>query len=450
MYGDYELAHAIFNHLEAFYPTYDADTLDWKEVLRTKPFSGTPKKKIQNELSRMYKWLKDFLVWKKMTGEEFCYEREKLEVEVLKERKLFIELQKAIIGTEATIEKSKQCVQNSFQLMELAWKNYYETEGEKLRSNADDLIKSQNELTQGFVAMQYKIGCELLARQYVLQEDNSQIIEKIKSLVRKNTCTGILAEAYFNVFETLSSLDATDKDTDSRATFNKARKFIEINIEKIDKAELIILVGQLFTFLINAQKLGVLDTLKDIFSLTKLGVDSKILIDDIIPHTSFINYVHIACRAGEVKWAENFVTKYVDKVEEEYREDVKNLAIATILFERKDWGNVLDQLTHINERNLDFGIRARWLRLATYYEHPKYRNDLNHFLDFCTAFRQFLRRQKKLNKRTLEGSKNLISIVEKMVKGQYADKNELHEAITTTNPLFFQQWLLDKAKTYRK
>jgi hypothetical protein len=70
----------------------------------------------------------------------------------------------------------------------------------------------------------------------------------------------------------------------------------------------------------------------------------------------------------EIKWAENFVGKYIKHISPEIRDDVHNYSNAEILFEKKQFESVLELLSKVKYKYTLIKPNVRCLTLMTYYE----------------------------------------------------------------------------------
>lgn len=144
-------------------------------------------------------------------------------------------------------------------------------------------------------------------------------------------------------------------------------------------------------------------------------------------------------------WTENFMDKYIEKVQPEYRESMRAYSNALINFTRK---NFTKSLENINKVKYDYFILKMDIKswtLKIYYE-------LSYFeqaFSLMDSYRHFLSKNKSLSEHFRERHLNFLKYTGDLLKlnsgkdeaGLYKLKNDL----TGTGNVVHKDWLLEKA-----
>jgi hypothetical protein len=146
----------------------------------------------------------------------------------------------------------------------------------------------------------------------------------------------------------------------------------------------------------------------------------------------------------EINWTEDFVNKYIKEIAPEIREDVLSYSAAEILFQKKQFEDVLEQLSKVK---FDFEMikpNVRSLTLMTYYELKM----VEAAYSLIDSFAHFIKSNKKITPTQKEADSNFISFVKKMLKQK--EKNgsltEIVKEIDQCSNLSRREWLIEKAE----
>lgn len=164
-----------------------------------------------------------------------------------------------------------------------------------------------------------------------------------------------------------------------------------------------------------------------------------------IPKGNFRNIFSSALKAGETRWAENFIKEYTPKLQEELQVPVSALAYAALYFDLKKFDKVLDSVNKVVFTDPGDKLTVKMLIAKTYYE----MGELESLIHHTDSFIHFINNNQSLNsarKRSYRGFlkyiKRLISISEKNDKKIISG---LKEEIYSSPDIAAKIWLLQKA-----
>jgi hypothetical protein len=185
---------------------------------------------------------------------------------------------------------------------------------------------------------------------------------------------------------------------------------------------------------------------KRLFDLYKSGFDNEVLIErnDTFRYT-FGNAVGAALRNQEFEWAENFIEKFQQYLDDKQRDSVVNFNLARLYFEKKDYGKAQKLLLHFDYDYLFFNIIAKTMLLKIYYEQDEY----DAFESLLDSLRIYLQRKEALDPGRKAAYKNMISLMKKLLSlkiNAREEREKFRALVTDTNPLVERDWLLEQVR----
>lgn len=163
-----------------------------------------------------------------------------------------------------------------------------------------------------------------------------------------------------------------------------------------------------------------------------------------ISSSQFNNIVNVACLLKDLKMTFVFIKKYKQLLPEGIRRDAVALAEAMILFEKKNYREVIFKLADVKFPDLQHAILLQSLILRSYFEIADDKFDTE---DFCLVFELFLKRHQTPKRESITATANFVKIVKKLVRRKESKASIINE-IQSTNPIYFKTWLLEKAANY--
>jgi hypothetical protein len=158
----------------------------------------------------------------------------------------------------------------------------------------------------------------------------------------------------------------------------------------------------------------------------------------------FRNVLILSAYLGEIKWLENFLKKYSQKLPAGAKKSMLNLSNAVIFFEKKQFEKSLEYLSKIDYEMFYFKIDLKNLQLKLFYELEYY----DEALSLIDSYRHFLKNDKVLSERSsakiqkfLEFAKALVTAKSKNDEFKF---HKLKKSLDSFNDVFNKKWLLEK------
>lgn len=443
-------AIAFYTYLKKLHPNYPEEKID-KAVIAKKvyPKEVNGIKKIDNLMYNFWGFLEDFLVHQQI--EKNPKRKEFLLLESLKDRKLDKYFFKKIDDLEKAWTKEKyvgaEHSHNMYRLqkMRLSHPNYVGKSN--ISYNANSLIK---DIEQYYLATKTRLTLSNFAtRVYINENDISnqnnlipidKLIDFSVENLSEQTVHVQLFTKIYNVFTS---------ETKSFEEIQQLRIFFfeqADSFEKSEKSDVIIYLSQLFFELYKKNELAALN---ELFLINKFYVENAIITyRGFIDISSFQNIVNIACAAGELNWAEQFIFDYEHYLEAE-NEDTLALSKAALYLKKKNFEKALEILAQIKFQNVFNGAFARAIQLIAYYELDNYEEP---FFNLTKSFNLFLLRNKTLADGHKKSFNNFISFAKKLEEAKTAykpDIDKIEKEILACSEIIYQSWLLEKIAEFK-
>lgn len=444
LYGKQEKMVSLFNYFYKDLKQGKRSRLPTEAYLQNKLYKEKQSPKvIANLFADLYKYLEEFLRWQKINSAADNYEKDKLQIEIYKERKLDSWFYDKIEKTKNKIHKSPIDAWSFLKLLELNHTNYFKFSTEK--HNQDSYLLLTNGLSNldnFFLALKLGYACELKKlkdlHQSVLVED--WLLEH----VLENESDKISQNKYLSTYRLILKLMTDNKDED----------YIQLKDSFLNERNLyqpydqLIILGNLMNFI--AQKMRTANskkTIEEAFELSKIGLEEKISMPDgEIGAVPFFNILNIACRLEEIEWAEYFLKEYSELLTKKDKIEAVKIANAIISFEKQAFQDVLTHLRDISFNNIFYATRARALILKSLIETDVDKSRIQYE---CEAFSQFLRRNKLLSTNLLSGYKNFLKVIKMLYVNKQTTKSQLSSTLDDSYFFVYRTWLEDKVDKFR-
>lgn len=203
------------------------------------------------------------------------------------------------------------------------------------------------------------------------------------------------------------------------------------------------IINAAINYTIQKHNSGYLTFYEENFELYDESVKSGLIfINNEISPWAFKNIITLALRLDKYSWVERFIADYGNRINIAYRENAINYNLASLYFYQKNFDKVIPLLQKVQFDEQTYGLDAKSILLASYYELDEFDPLFSHI----ESFKAFVKRSKsitndrkqrylKLNKFTkalasLRHDKNsLIKLKISIEQAQTASKNWLLEKI---------------------
>ena len=314
----------------------------------------------------------------------------------------------------------------------------YEYSISSSRNQPKGLQEASNELTNYFMVMKLKQGCDQLSHQNLISTEYEQdFLDSVLTFLKEKETSEVTAvQIYFQSFKILS-------DSTSTIHYEEFRKLLKQNQTIFSKAELkyLYLVG--INYCIRQMNASRKDFDKKIFELYKEGLELEIfLTNGILSRFTYKNIVSVGINIREFDWVKSFIYEYKSKIETAWREPSFTFNLATLFYKMSDYDSAMELLQKTEFKDVFLNLNSRKILIKIYFELSEF-NALNSLLD---SFTRYLNRRKELGYH-----KNLhldfIRVVKKLLqlpKYNHTGRKELREELEGKEKIIEKKWLLEQ------
>jgi hypothetical protein len=189
---------------------------------------------------------------------------------------------------------------------------------------------------------------------------------------------------------------------------------------------------------------GHLEYLAIVLELYKTLLEEEIIFEDgFLTPDNVKNIVTIALRTGQIKWTEEFLETYKNRMPPAERESAFAYNMAQVCYYKKDFSRALKLLHSVEIDDIFYQIGAKSLLLRTYYE----LNEPEPFFSLSDAFTNYLKRNKLISNSQRTVNLNFVKFARKLMQIRFGSRlttegvrNELQVLKSVGN----LQWLNEK------
>lgn len=301
-----------------------------------------------------------------------------------------------------------------------------------------NLQETADSLEKWFLAEKLRIACAMIAHRNVFQKINYEpglLDESLAYVQRKKLLSEPAIASFYYAY-----LAITRPQEESH--FDQLEQLLHHEIERFNHSEARVLYIAAINYCVPKINQGQLDFARRAFVLYRTGLETGILLDNgIVSRYTFGNAVGAALRTGEYGWAEQFIEQFQHHLEEKERQSIVNFNLSRVYFEKGDYGQAQQLLTHFEYDDMLFNIIAKTMLLKIYYEI----GELDAFESLLESMRIYLQRKEALDPTRKNAYKNMISLMKKLLNlNPYskAQTERLHTLVQATQPLMERDWLL--------
>ena len=423
--SDYQL---VINFIKKYKHRIDPLELD-AEYLRKKIRPSAKRQVFANVVSRLCKYVEQYLVWAEVEGDQ-----------MMKDTLLLQALAKRGLSNQFYQQKGKSRLKRG-KLPNGLWHYYHDfTESYLLYFNnmTTDIKESKMVLKNAFENltnfssnMNHYLTLEMQNRTVLLKEDYEEQLATFEGQKRD-----------LGDFTALIDITIKLKKEKSEECYQYLREKIkDSNLSREMRYTILIhLMSHLYHHIIK----GNLTVKTSLLHLQKYGIEQGILFPNgKIPLLRFTNILTTACALEEYDWAYDFVEKYSHLVGHKNVSETKTLGNAQIEFSKKNFDEVVDLLVNTKFKTFEFELKAKWFLLCSNYE----LNIDNYSIieSYVKSFQYFIKKNRhKATELTFLSIRNSSKYILEFAKLKDIDK--LIDNIKTEKNLLHRNWLMQKAK----
>ncbi len=187
---------------------------------------------------------------------------------------------------------------------------------------------------------------------------------------------------------------------------------------------------------------------RDMFNIYKEQIDKGIMYPEGFLYPNYINIVKIACRVGEIEYAEKFMRDFEICLTDDIKIDTLEFCRGVVAFSLKDFSSALKHFSRSNFSNFIFKVQVKIFLLQTYYYMKMY-DQAELIID---TFKHFAAKEENILKEHRESYAVFLNIMSNMIRLEHTEnpdkKYEINKLIKTAakmpaNPFRIRTWLLE-------
>lgn len=163
----------------------------------------------------------------------------------------------------------------------------------------------------------------------------------------------------------------------------------------------------------------------------------------------FGNAVAFAIKIGEFDWAEHFIQKHQENLEEKERNSIVHFNMARLHFEKGEYDRAQRLLMEFEYDDMLLNIIGKTMLLKVYYEQSEY----DAFESLLDSMRIYLKRKEALDPARKIAYKNMISLMRRLLNlNPYSNTQtgRLAQQIQDTSPVMEREWLLKQVEQFKR
>jgi len=436
----------LYSQLKKYHPEFKSEILS-KEKIYMKLFPG---KKFNDALMR--NTISDLLKLAERFLKNRHFEEQKFYGQYLLLKELTNRKQNSLFNTNFKLAdkfldsedaRDEIYYQNKF-LLEDEWRRNHVVTSSKMLFETDNLDKQSQSLHVYYITEFIKLYAILLNQsKYTFDyKFDFALFEAVREYLEKNFSkySGV---PYINVFYNCVKLYLT----------GDVKHFNELKILIKKHFNVLTLTDRKNIFIVLAKHCdeqvmkGNLKFLEEKFYIFKDFISTKAYLEgnDFMAHYIYEAVASNAVECGKYEEAEKFLKKFKKEVHEEFRENSYSICMAELLFNKSDYENSLETLSHYIPVNVKDRIRLNTLLLKIFYNTG---NEAS-FSSLIESSKKYILRNKTVQEASKTQFANFLKFINKLYKIR-SDENLLHElksllqSIQNCKELISKKWLTEE------
>lgn len=181
--------------------------------------------------------------------------------------------------------------------------------------------------------------------------------------------------------------------TSDKVYLTELTNYLNMNGSKFDKSKLSHYYYYLISYYTIKINQGNIEYRKDIFKIFEtMFMKDLFVIDNIITEQEYSTVINNSLALGEFEWVDNFINKYKKKLDPAIANEAYNLAMAKLLFYKKDYEKMYPHLNEVKYTEPGYYIHSKFLLARVYFD-TRNINSLEYVIE---NLRQYLRSKSTL------------------------------------------------------
>ncbi len=290
-----------------------------------------------------------------------------------------------------------------------------------------------------YISEKLRYYCYILGSKRIAVHDyDLQMMKQVIHQVENFSYSTIpVIAVYYQYYLTLS-------DGENEAHYFKLKELLDKYALDFPKVEAFNLYSSTLNYCVRKINSGIGNFLQEYLDVIIAFLEKEIIfLDDFLATEVFNNIVVSALRLEKFSWAEEFILKYIKRINPKYQENVTTFNMARLHWYQKNHSKVIELLREVEYDHLGYNLKSKTMLLTTYYD----TDEIEPLYSLLESFRTFLNRHKEIPQHRKSLYINLIRFTKKMVNTAPNDKKaieKLKKELEETKSLANKDWLLEK------
>lgn len=333
--------------------------------------------------------------------------------------------------------KSSQLYFHKFALEKQVFLLNQDVQAKSEKKNIETVSKN---LDIFYISEKLRYYCYILgSKRIAIHDYDLKMMDQVISQVENSDYIEIpLVAVYYQNYLTLS-------DGENENHYFKLKKLLDQYALDFPKEEAFNLYSSTLNYCVRKVNKGSRAFHQEYIDVIIDFLDKEIIfLDDFLAPEVFNNIVVIALRLEKYLWTEEFILKYIKRINPKYQENVTTFNMARLHWYQKNHSKVIELLREVEYDHLGYNLKSKTMLLTTYYD----TNEIEALYSFLESFRTFLNRHKEIPEHRRKFYLNFIRITKKLTNIIPNDKKAIEklkkEIAENSTGAIQQPWLLEK------
>jgi hypothetical protein len=435
----------LFNQIKRYHPVYNSDKIS-AEAVFAKLFPGekVDEQKLRYVMSDLTALLENFLGYLEYDKNEIYKKHLLLNAYDIRQLDKFFhsELDEARSNQKSASARDVNYFFNQHLIEENAYLHSLSTRPRAISSSLQEAVDN---LDYYYLSNRLRYSCAILSRETLLQEKyNNYFLDQIMEFLNHHNLDHVPSISIYR------QISFTYLDFDNPEHFKQLTSLLEKHSAQFPADE----VKDMYTHALNycLRKLngGMEEYLPELLDLYKLLIRKEIMFENgWLSPQDVKNIVSAALRAGDLKWTEDFLSEYKDRINPEFRENAYLYNMANLYYHKKEFGKAVRMMQSAEINDIYYHLGAKELLLKTYFD----LNESEPFFSLVDAFTNYLKRNKLISDANRATHLNFVKYAKKLMQirlGNRTDHKEFEAELRNIKNIVNLPWLLEKLEEINK
>ena len=412
----------VYDIIKGMYPAFDNQNLERTQLFKLLYGDETfDEQKLRYLMTDLTKHIEEYLCYKAIGDEQlfkfhlllYTYRQKKLE-------KPFFSTLK--IAEKVLEDQPRRDVSHAFYEYLIEEDKYRFASDKREHLQQSNLQKVVDNLDKYFILNKMRYCAEIINNKNVVAINYRLFLyEEIMNHLRNNPLDHVpAAKIYYNIILTLT-------EPENKQHYLNLLNLLQNHQGLFSKDEVFDMYVYAKNYCIRKINHGDTEYIRELFELYKIILKNGIIFKEgYLSQFDYKNIVYLGLRVDEFEWVKNFIIKYSENLDPQFRNNAYTYNLAYYYFFQKNYDEVLTLLRSVEFTDFYYHLDSKSLLLKTYYE----LEETEALFSLIEAFKVYIKRNTLIPPYQKTIYSNLIRFVTKLYKWKLNPKNNLKELIT--------------------